>query len=154
MELLMNATTLKGPWTKQEVHTFLEQTTIPIRLATVAQDQFPRVISLWFRYREPSLCCVTHQNSHLARMLEANSSVGFEISGDSPPYHGIRGQGEAAMTPLGDDSLLRDLLLRYLGSLDSPFAQWLLSRAEEEIIITITPSRLFSWDYRERMSDA
>ena len=58
------------------------------------------------------------------------------------------------MTPLGDDSLLRDLLLRYLGSLDSPFAQWLLSRAEEEIIITITPSRLFSWDYRERMSNA
>ncbi len=87
-------------------------------------------------------------------MLEGNSSVGFEISGDSPPYHGIRGQGEAVLTPLNDSSLLRDLLLRYLGSLDSPFAQWLLSRSAEEMIITISPSRLFSWDYRERMSDA
>ena len=154
MESLMNAATLNGPWTKPEVEAFLEQSTIPIRLATVAQDQFPRVISLWFLYQAPSLCCVTHQSSHLARMLEGNSSVGFEISGDSPPYHGIRGQGEATLTPLGDSSLLRELLLRYVGSLESPFAQWLLSRAEGEMIITISPSRLFSWDYRERMGDS
>ena len=154
MESVMNATTLNGPWTKPEVEAFLEQSTIPIRLATVAQDQFPRVISLWFHYHASSFYCVTHESSHLARMLEQNSSVGFEISGDSPPYHGIRGQGEAVLTPLNDSSLLRDLLLRYLGSLDSPFAQWLLSRSAEEMIITISPSRLFSWDYRERMSDA
>lgn len=152
MESMMNATTLNGPWTKPEVEAFLAQSTIPIRLAAVAQDQFPRVISLWFLYHASSLCCVTHRSSHLARMLGSNSSVGFEISGDSPPYHGIRGQGEAVLTPLGDSPLLRELLLRYVGSLETPFAQWLLSRAEEEMIITISPSRLFSWDYRERMS--
>jgi hypothetical protein len=28
----------------------------------------------------------------------------------------------------------------------------LLSRAEDEVLITITPLRLFSWDYRQRMS--
>ncbi|MCP4196024.1 MAG: pyridoxamine 5'-phosphate oxidase family protein, partial [Proteobacteria bacterium] len=50
----MNATTLNGPWTKPEVEAFLAQSTIPIRLAAVAQDRFPRVISLWFLYHASS----------------------------------------------------------------------------------------------------
>ena len=46
------------------------------------------------------------------------------------------------------------MLHRYLGGADSRLAQWLLSRRDDEILISIEPRRLFSWDYRERMQDA
>ena len=46
-----------------------------------------------------------------------------------------------------------ELIQRYLGGAESSVASWLLSRREEEMLISIEPVRLFSWDYRERMSD-
>lgn len=150
----MDVASLKGPWGLPEVEAFLQDTTVPIRLATVGDDHFPRVVSLWFRYDAGALYCVTHQDSHLARMLERNANVGFEISGDTPPYYGIRGQGTVSLTPLGKSPLLRDLLTRYMGAVDSSLAQWLLSRSEQEKIITLLPLRLYSWDYRERMGSA
>ena len=47
--------------------------------------------------------------------------------------------------------MLEQLLGRYLGGHDSALAKWLLSRSEDEVLITISPRRWFSWDYRERM---
>jgi hypothetical protein len=44
------------------------------------------------------------------------------------------------------------MLQRYLGGTDSKLGSWLLSRVEDEILITIEPLRLFTWDYRERMA--
>ena len=55
------------------------------------------------------------------------------------------------MTPDADAVVLRQMLERYLGGTTSKLARWLLSRAEDEVLITIEPLRLFSWDYRERM---
>ena len=49
--------------------------------------------------------------------------------------------------------LLQRVLQRYLGGEDSNLARWLLSRRDEEVLISIEPQRLFSWDYRERMRD-
>jgi hypothetical protein len=95
---------------------------------------------------------VTNQSSKLALLLKKNNRVGFEISADSPPYQGVRGQGIAKQQPLGSDSTLEQLLVRYVGDLESDFSQWLLSRRDEEILITIKPHRMFSWDYRKRMA--
>jgi hypothetical protein len=148
----MTAVELAGPWKASQVEEFLDQARIPIRLSTVAEDGFPRVISLWFQYESDTLYCVTHQSSKLARLLQKNDHVGFEISADSPPYHGIRGQGTASLQALGSNPALTTLLTRYIGDLETSFSQWLLSRREEELLITIKPHRLFSWDYRERMA--
>ena len=54
----------------------------------------------------------------------------------------------------GGAAMLERLLQRYLGGIDSTLAQWLLSRSEGELLITLTPRRLFSWDYRQRMAEA
>ena len=143
---------LSGPWLKPEIEQFLEAACVPVRLSTVAEDGYPRVISLWYQYKSETLYCVTHQSSKLVRLLEKNNRVGFEISADAPPYHGIRGQGLATLQPLGSDPALAELLTRYVGDLESAFSKWLLSRSDEELLIVIKPHRLFSWDYRERMS--
>lgn len=144
---------ITGPWQKPEIEQFLTQASLPIRLSCVAADGYPRVVSLWFRYEGDALHCVTHNSSKLVRLLEKEQRVGFEIAADAPPYHGVRGQGIATLQPLGSDSALEQLLDHYIGDLKSDFSLWLLSRKQEELLITVRPHRLFSWDYRQRMSD-
>jgi hypothetical protein len=94
-----------------------------------------------------------HRDSKLAKLLQNNDKIGFEVSPNEPPYHGIRGQGLATLEPLDQTERLEGMLGHYLGGTDSSLATWLLSRSDEELLVTIDPLRLFSWDYRERMSD-
>jgi nitroimidazol reductase NimA-like FMN-containing flavoprotein (pyridoxamine 5'-phosphate oxidase superfamily) len=141
-----------GAWSRQQVDEFLVGVTVPIRLACAGPDGFPRVVSLWFQYAGGVLYCVTHRDSKLVRLLRRDQRVGFEISPNDPPYHGVRGQGTVTMEPLGEADTLALLLERYLGGLESGLAKWLLSRSDEEVLVSIQPTRLFSWDYRERMA--
>jgi len=147
------AAKVSGTWQRPRVDDFLGNAILPIRLSCVAGDGFPRVVSLWFLYRSQKLCCVTHQSSKLARLLRKDQRVGFEVAPETPPYHGVRGQGTVELGPLGEDPILRQLLQRYLGDTESGFSRWLLSRSAEELIISVTPHRLYSWDYRKRMAD-
>ena len=144
---------LSGPWSQQTLDDFLSNSALPIRLSTVAPDGFPRVVSLWYAYDAPRLFCATQASSSLVKLLRKNPRVGFDISPDTPPYYGVRGQATAAMEPLGESDLLKRLLTRYVGDTGSPFSHWLLSRSAEELVISLAPHRLYSWDYRERMSD-
>ena len=144
---------ISGSWDRAQIDDFLGSVTLPVRLSCVAPDGFPRVISLWFLYQHNALYCVTHQSAKLVKLLKNDNKVGFELAPDAPPYHGVRGQGVATMSPLGDSPALHQLLERYIGDLDSSFSRWLLSRSDEELLVQITPHRLFSWDYRQRMAD-
>ncbi len=144
---------LSGPWQQEAVDDFLADNTLPIRIASVAADGFPRVVSLWFEYEAPHLLCATHQTSVLAKLLQKNPRVGFEIAPDAPPYYGVRGQANAKLEPLGNGDLLERLVSRYVKDTTTEFARWLLSRSDEELVITLTPRRLYTWDYRERMGN-
>ena len=142
---------MKGPWSEQEITGFLTDTRFPLRLSCVGEDGYPRVVSVWFMYLEGKLFCASHSSSQLVSLLGTNHRVGFEIAPNEPPYYGVRGQGDALLADSGGAQMLEGLLVRYLGGLDSPLAKWLLSRSNDEVLITITPCRWFSWDYRERM---
>ena len=52
----------------------------------------------------------------------------------------------ATLQALGSDETLEVLLQRFLGGVDSKLARWLLSRSDEEMLISIEPQRWFSWD--------
>ena len=146
------APALKGPWDKTEIDSFLQHSTFPLRLACVGEDGFPRVVSVWYVFDGQHFRCVSHRSSQLIGLLEGNDRVGFELAPNEPPYHGVRGQGTVQLSSAADGEVLRTMLQRYLGDTESKLASWLLSRVEDEILITIAPIRLFSWDYRERMS--
>lgn len=142
----------KGPWSETEIEQFLVERDIPLRLACVGADGFPRVVSVWFLYEGGRFQSVTHQGSQLVTLLRGNDKIGFEIAPDQPPYCGVRGQGVATLSRDGAGEVLDRVLQRYLGGAQSGLAQWLLSRRQEEVLIRIEPTRLFSWDYRDRMS--
>jgi len=147
------ALVLKGPWDKVQIDAFLMNSTFPLRLACVAKDGFPRVVSVWYGYDGHTLHCVSHRSSQLVNLLQRCERVGFELAPNEPPYHGVRGQGIARLEADADGAVLGQLLQRYLGGAESTLGQWLLSRAEDEVLISIELLRLFSWDYRERMVD-
>jgi len=142
---------LKGPWDQRTIDAWLAGSRVPLRLACTGRDGFPRLFSLWYVYRDGLLCCAMHRDAQAVALLRAAPQVGFEVAPDAPPYHGVRGQGIATLAEGAGGALLRELLLRYLGGVDSELGQWLLSRAAEEVLVSIAPTRLFSWDYRGRM---
>lgn len=144
---------LKGPWTREQIDAFLIAAHWPLRLACQGSDGFPRVVSVWFRLHQGRLESVSHRDSALVRLLKQDPRVGFEVSPNQPPYHGVRGQGRVTLQPLGSADTLEQLVERYLGDRESRVGNWLLSRKPEEVLITLTPERLFSWDYRDRMAD-
>ena len=142
---------IRGPWDIATAEQWLQQCEIPIRLACTGQDGFPRVVSVWFQYCDGEFLSVSHRDSSLVKLLQASPKVGFEVSPNDPPYHGVRGQGVAKLVSDGAGEVLRAVIQRYLGDGNSSLAQWLLSREHEEMLIRVRPERFFTWDYRDRM---
>ena len=77
---------------------------------------------------------------------------GLEIVGDTPPYHGVRGQGDVVLSSYNSQSSLKDLTDKYLEKNDQELQEWLLPSSDAEVTITISPSYLTSWNYRQRMA--
>lgn len=145
---------LRGPWGGAEIEAYLGEIAIPVRLAVHDSTASPWVVSLWFLYEAGSLWCATNRNAKLVSYLQAHSQCGFEVAGDMPPYRGIRGKGRATIIPDRGAEMLNRLLARYGISPQSGLARSLLAKIDQEVAISITPSRISSWDFTERMADA
>jgi hypothetical protein len=137
-----------APW----VHAYLAAARIPLRLACVSRSGWPSIVSLWYLPEDGRLWCATPARAHVARLLAREPRCGFEVAENEAPYRGVRGQGRARLEPARGDEVLRKLVRRYLGSEDSPFARWLLSRGEPELAIGIEVERVTSWDFTRRMT--
>ena len=138
-------------FSEQQIAEFLAAATIPVRLACNDEKGFPLVASHWFAYHDGLLYCAIHKASRFAKLLSRDPRCGFEIAGDSPPYRGVRGQGNAELISKQGEAQLKELLNRYLGGTQSALAQWLLSRGADELAVCITPTWVTSWDFTERM---
>ncbi|MDJ0927837.1 MAG: pyridoxamine 5'-phosphate oxidase family protein [Gammaproteobacteria bacterium] len=138
-------------WQQAEIEAFLRDTIIPVRLAFLASDGEPLIISLWFEYRDGCVYCASQQDARVIAHLQSSAAVAFEVAGDQPPYRGVRGQGHAELDPAKGGDVLRNLIDRYLGDRNTKFARWLLSRAEDEVAIVIRPDWVTSWDFSQRM---
>ena len=141
-----------GPYSLAEAERYLRETVIPLRLACTTSAGWPLVLSLWYLYRDGSLWCATSPRALILRHLEHDGRCGFEVAPNDPPYLGVRGQARATVIRGGGSVLLEELIQRYLGTTVSPLARQLLSRAADEVAVCLTPTRLSSWDYRQRMT--
>jgi hypothetical protein len=148
---VMTAPRRTGPWSPDEITTFLDTQRIPLRLACRTTSGWPLVASHWFLWRDGALWCATQADAKIVRYLAAEPRCGFEVAPDGMPYRGVRGQGRAAIEPAQGVAVLRDLVQRYLGDESSDFARWLLARSATEVAIRIEPIRMRSWDFGRRM---
>ncbi len=140
-----------GSWPLATVERFLHQTAIPVRIASNGRE-FPLVQSQWFLYESSALWCCAQADSVLAQRLRNDPRCAFEVSGDLPPYMGVRGTGNASLHADEAGRILPLLINRYLGDEPSTLADWLLSRLDVEVAIRISDLSVTSWDFSARMS--
>jgi len=138
-------------WPAAGIEDFLRQAIIPVRLACLARDGAPLLCSLWYLHDDAALWCATRRDARLVEWLRADPRCAFEVAGDCAPYRGVRGQGRASLSAADGAAILGRLIDRYLGTRDSGFARWLLSRQHEEVAIRIDPDWVTSWDFTRRM---
>lgn len=147
----MALTVTSGPWDAPAIKEWLRESVIPIRVATSGK-RGPLVQSLWFMYQSGSLWCATQSGSAIAKRVNKNPVIGWEVSPDIPPYRGVRGRGTVKII---DDSataaeILRKLISKY-GQSGTELESWLLSRVATEIALQIENLEVLSWDYTPRM---
>lgn len=140
-----------GPWDRPRIEEFLTETVIPVRIASAGRTS-PLVQSLWFLYEDDAIWCCTQREAILTRRLTASPDCGFEVSGDSPPYRGVRGTAKAEILPDRAAQVLPRLIHRYLGDAPNQLASWLLSRLDREVAIRLYDLRVTSFDFTTRMS--
>jgi len=145
---------MSGCWTEAQITAFMIKSQIPVRLAVRDQTGCPLVMSLWYLYEGGAIWCATNENARVIRFLTLDPRCGFEIAGDTPPYRGVRGKGQASLHPEHGGKVLKQLLERYEISSNSKLAAMLLSRIDQEVAIRIEPDRISSWDFSERMKGA
>ena len=144
----------KGPWSTDQIQSFLRDVRIPVRIACNGASGHPVMASLWFVSQGGKLWCATQRGASVASLLTRDPRCAFEVSVETPPYRGVRGTGVATLHDERGEEILRALIERYLGGTESRLACFLLARAKHETAISIEPQTLVSWDYRERMGAA
>ena len=144
---------IKGPWSEEEIQHFLSSERVPLRLACNGQSGTPVLASLWYLPEDGKLWCATQHQSSAARLLAQDGRCAFEISIETVPYRGVRGQGVATLHPERGEAMLRELIDRYLGGRAPRLAESLLARVATETAIAIVPEKLVSWDFAERMAE-
>jgi hypothetical protein len=136
-----------------EVKTYLEQVKIPLRLACTTGSGWPVAVSLWFKHQNGNLFCATQKSARVVTYLLDNPRCAFEIAADLPPYCGVRGQAIAQIDESIGSEILEQLLVRYLGGMDSKLAQSLIAKSDNEVAIILKPVKIYTWDFSSRMQD-
>ena len=147
---------IRGPWSAQQIDTYLQGSTIPARVAVNTPSGAPLVLSLWFLPRDGAIWCACNKAARVVELLRENAQCGFEIASEIPPYRGVRGQGTARLDAPGGAEVLAALLARYNIAPRSRLATTLgkAAASDKEMAIRIDPAWLTSWDFSERMADA
>ena len=138
---------------EKELASICRELITPIRISAVLPSGYPLICSLWYEYSDSSFYCATQASARLVEILNSNPKCAFELSPNEPPYFGIRGYADAEIHSAGAAELLEKLIVKYLGNTDSKLATMLLSKSSTEVVIKIIPKTIFTWDYRERMSN-
>ena len=136
-----------------EVKTYLEAANIPLRLACTTRSGWPVAVSLWFKHQNGRLFCATQKSARVVAYLKNDARCAFEIAADLPPYCGVRGQAIAHIDESIGLKILEQLLVRYLGGLDSELARSLIVKSENEVAIILKPVKIYTWDFSNRMQD-
>ena len=126
---------------------------IPIRISLLKSTGFPVVVSLWYTHADGRIYCAVQKTAKVISYIKNNPKCGFEIAGDMPPYKGLRGEGTVKILHDKGEEILDILIEKYLGEKESMLSVFLKNNSKNEVAIEITPQKIHSYDYSERMKD-
>lgn len=145
---------IAGPWSREQIHQYLDACRTPIRIACLAPSGYPTIVSMWYVFDGERLWSATHREARIVRLLTRDSRVGFEVAGNEMPYQGVRGNGEVQLHVERGADILDCVMSKYLQKPGSGLERWLRSRSADEVAIELVPTRVSAWDYGGRMADA
>ena len=137
-------------WNAGEVESYLAASRNPLRLSVSSED-CPLIVPLWFMHDDAGFWCATKRHSFIARTIGSSAACGFDISDNTMPYRGVRGQGRVMIVEDDGERVLHALVDRYLPSSESDFARWLQAGVINEVAILIRPEWMTAWDFSQRM---
>jgi len=132
--------------TEEELEEYLSKP-ILARIATVGKSGKPYIAPVWFIYEDGELLMSTGRGSVKIRNLKANPAAAVSIDTTEGGFQSkgviMRGRAEVEEDP--EANVAKRIYLKYLGSLEHPMAQQLLSMPRATI--RLRPERTISWDY-------
>ncbi len=96
--------------TDAETVSFLEEPGHLLRLATIDDDGWPRLVPIWFIHVDGEILFTPRQESVFLANLRRDPRVCASVDEDPLPYRKVTVQGEVRMVhDLGEDDVWRDL---------------------------------------------
>lgn len=141
-----------SPWSEEEIFSYLDRATTPIRISCDDGDGYPIICSLWFIHQDGVLWAASHQDAHIIKVLMKNPKIGFEVATNDYPYRGVRGKANITLLKGDPENILEKAIDKYLQGSNTKLSNWLLSRKQEEFAIKICPISVNSWDFSKRMT--
>jgi general stress protein 26 len=131
--------------TETEIERFLESN-LNLQLATLEEDNYPNINQLWFDYDKDSgkIYATTHKGSRkVQNILKNPDKIYFSIDDENFYTEGLKGvKGRARATIISEDrqkviSVEEKIILKYLGTLDDPWAKQLMENAADGTFVGI-----------------
>lgn len=116
------------------------------RLAYVGLDGRPRVVPIWFQYRDGAIVMITGPRAEKARALAANGAVALTIDSSQPPYKVLLVQGDAALAEVeGMAPEYPEIVRRYLGPATEAYLAQLRVKRQVRIQVAVRSWRVFDF---------
>ena len=116
------------------------------RLAYVGLDGRPRVVPIWFDYREGGITMITGPKAEKARALAANGAVALTIDSSQPPYKVLLVQGDAKIAEVeGMAPEYPEIVRRYLGPATDAYLGQLRVKRQVRIRVALCSWRIFDF---------
>jgi general stress protein 26 len=131
--------------TETEIERFLESN-LNLQLATLEEDNYPNINQVWFDYDKDSgkIYATTHKGSRkVQNILKNPDKIYFSIDDENFYTEGLKGvKGRARATIISEDrqkviSVEEKIILKYLGTLDDPWAKQLMENAADGTFVGI-----------------
>lgn len=133
-----------APMQQVEINELLDQP-IYLRMAMIDErDGTPLVHPIWYYYEEGKFFAVSNSAGRKIRSLKKNPEVYFLVdTGD----RGVRGKARAKVIddPKYAKNITSRIVVRYMGSAESPEAKDRIELAKNYSAIEVTPYFMASW---------
>jgi hypothetical protein len=115
------------------------------RLAYVGLDGRPRVVPIWFDYRDGGITMITGPKAEKARALAVNGAVALTIDSSQPPYKVLLVQGDAALEEVEGMAPEYPIVRRYLGPATDAYLGQLRVKRQVRIRVALRSWRIFDF---------
>jgi len=121
------------------------------RIAYIGVDSRPRVVPIWFTYRDGEFLMVTGPKADKVRAIEKHPSVALTIDSSTPPYHVLLVNGEASVEHT--DGMAEEypaIVERYLGDMTERYLAPMRERVKQQrrIRVRLTSYRIIDFTTR------